>query len=335
MNSKIIQLFAVGAALIVMMAIVVNVLTNPYQNSIAGFAKYFAAGAFIIGFVGKKFPFYLMIVLAGYSDLIKRLLVVDERISTLDVSFVLMICPLIMAGLAANAFVRNLFSGRLFQKECIVTLMTGAIFTLLIVIRAMGEGLGMFVMVREIAVIGSYAFLPFAVLTHFKNQEDYAKLIRFTIIVFIPVFLYAIHQFYFGFSRFEQIYQMTGISLRTNLDTRPYSTLSQATAVSYTAGFTLFCCVLWRIPFRSDNGAIVRKPLFRNGIDIVLILLCVFTILIVNVRAMYFFAAALLPCAYLCLSKQRTIFMYFAAVTAYLALVFSAGAILESGIIDR
>lgn len=248
MNSKSIVTVAVaGICLFTALLVIVSVVTG-LGNSLGELAKFGMIGCFLFGVIVPRGGIYLMIILAGYSDLLKRVMVLEGQVSMLDVTYVLGMAPLALGGAVAGLFTGKLLQGMLTKRD-LVTLGISVVF--LIAGTAMGlsgEGIN-WRSLRIIVDYGAFAFLLFALPSAFPTRDELIKLFKVTLWIFVPVAIYGIRQRIFGYADFELDYLRTGLSNESRqlfeIKIRPFSTLNAATSLTMVTAaaviFTLIC----------------------------------------------------------------------------------------------
>jgi hypothetical protein len=248
MNRKIINTAIFGGlALIVALYVIVAIITGG-GNSIGELGKFGMIGCFILGMFAPRGGIFLMIFLAGYSDLLKRTLILESQISLMDVAYVLGMAPIALAGVTMGIVTRKLLHREFTSREA----MAFGISTVCLVIgTAMGldgGGAGLRSL-RVVADYGVFAFLLFVIPAVFPDRNEVIKLLKITLWMFVPVAIYGIWQRIFGFAGFELDYLRTGLSSeqRQLLDVkiRPFSTLNAATSLTMVTAasvvYTLIC----------------------------------------------------------------------------------------------
>ena len=207
--------------------------------------------------------------MGGYIDLIKRLLIVEGRFSFFDISAILALPPLLMAGLAANCFVRYCFSSPSENKRwATVALVFGIIASAIAFGVRLRTGGGPISLLQSAANEVSYSFLPFCVLVAFPKGDEFLKLLKGVMILYIPFALHALYQSWVGFANFEINYLLSGYTRVTGggIDkTRPFSTVSSPGSMAFTAGFLTCLIAFYKDKRLAKEGANVVTPLVVLG----------------------------------------------------------------------
>lgn len=230
MNSRLIQAIIAGIFGVVLIG---TILTGD-GNVIGQAAMFGMVFSFLLGAVSPKMGIYLMIVLAGYSDLIKRLMALETRISMLDLTYILGMAPMALAGVVVSCFLKKVFYADI-QKRDVATFGIATVFLGLGALTGLRSEGGLRAL-RVVADYGAFSYLLFVLPILFPSRDEFVKLIRFTLLVFVPVALYGIWQRLFGLADFEYAYLLTGLSQEwrqlEDVEVRPFSTLNAATSLT-------------------------------------------------------------------------------------------------------
>lgn len=232
--------FLVGLSLLAAMVGVASICSSP-ENSLAEAAKYSVGLFFVVGVCAPRASFYILILMAGYLDLVKRLMIFGGQIDFFNVSVVLAAAPLTIAGICLGYCQQHVLRRRPMTRfDWLLVGVTGAIvlFVCWEVRRQGSESL--LGTLQALANQASYASLLFLVPFFFPTLEECRRFLRFIIIVFLPVALYAVWQIIFGFADFESNYLQTGLSVEyrqlVEIFPRPFSTMNSAYALSVVCG---------------------------------------------------------------------------------------------------
>ncbi len=198
-------------------------------NSIGALAQFLSVGSFLLAVVQPRIALYLMVLYAGYSDLLKRMMVFDGHVTMNDVLWVRALCPLTLAGICLGTLIRALHEGSLFQRRRLVTLLICILGFIVSGVSALRSGGGFNAAVTQLADGAAYMFLLFVVPCVFRRPEHIIAFVKYCLIVFIPVALYGIKQQIFGLSDFEIEYLRSGLTVLSkhleDVRPRPFSTL--------------------------------------------------------------------------------------------------------------
>jgi hypothetical protein len=198
-------------------------------NTIGALAQFLSIGSCILAIAQPRAALYLMVVFAGYSDLLKRMLVFDGHVTMNDVMWVRALCPLTLAGICLGTLARSLHDGSLHQRRKLISLLVCLLGFAISAVSALRSGGGFNAAATQLADGAAYMFLLFVVPCVFRTPEQIITFIKYCLIVFIPVALYGLKQQIFGLSDFEIEYLRSGLTvLSKHLDDvrpRPFSTL--------------------------------------------------------------------------------------------------------------
>lgn len=244
LKTMLVGLFGIGGALYVM----TTVLTKG-GNAVGNLALFGMFGCLAVGVLFPKGGIYLMVFLAGYSDLLKRMMVIESDISMLDITYVLGMAPMALAGVVISVFTRKIFQGR-FDRRDFITLCVST--TLLAVGAAMGflGGDGGLKALRIVADYGAFSYLIFVLPNLFPTKEEITRLMKNSLFIFVPVAIYGIWQRIFGLADFEVAYLLTGLSTESrqlqDTTVRAFSTLNAATSLTMVAAICVFLSLICR-----------------------------------------------------------------------------------------
>lgn len=212
-------------------------------NPVAKSAVLIGGSLLFVGAIQPRRMLVLLIPITFYLDGAKRLLVLVGNAQLDDVTSVLAIAPLAAVGIVIGCVIRRIFFRR--RPEPIERL---AIFAALPAFVAFG-GTEIFTAgdllhgLKTVANSTVYFLLPWAILQIYRTREEIERLLKFCVIVGIPVALYGIWQYWMGLSQFEVDYLKSGLTITgANLEEirpRPFSTLSSPHAYGYVMAFML------------------------------------------------------------------------------------------------
>ena len=278
--------------------------------------------------VSPRAGIFLLLLLCGYSDMVKRLLVVFGSMSLDQVSNVLMAAPAVVGGLLISIVTRRAFHQTQLRRGDIVFGIVAAVLAGANFLTVMKAG-GLFLDAAKAAVNhGVYAAAAMVALRLVENEERLERFMRMAMIVFIPVALYGLAQLYFGFAKFEVDYLRSGLSIELKqldeIRPRPFSTLNSAGVLgTLCAGFAVLAlyprmAARYR-PLRAGEsfGSIVVAVIFFAGAVGSL------------VRASHIVWIVALVGLY-CFRTRRGTWMFYGAVVAgFVAILLSADFLLE------
>jgi len=191
---------------------------------------------FLVGIVSPRKGVYLAIISTGYIDLFKRLMVTDYHVSYMDLYYVLGFTPVLVGAITLSVSIRY-FTGQVSMPEAwkapfLKIFILGVVAMLLNSLTAITYGSSIGGVFSNIANMAGYCGLIFVLPILFSKLEDIDKLMRFTLIAFIPAVLYMFKQAWFGLAGFEIDYLLTGLSLEQRIFNdeilRLFSTMNSA-----------------------------------------------------------------------------------------------------------
>lgn len=334
-------IFILIISLIVGVFVTVSVLTGG-GNSISSFARYLVIFVAALGFFGKKFPFYVLIFTGAYSDFLKRLLIIEGNFTQLDIMSVLAISPLLMFTLFSNNLIRFSFNARTYGKMPLIALFYGLVLLFITLAQGIRGNGDIFGLLQLGANVASYAFLPFCLLVTFSNMEELLRFLKTALIIFLPVPIHGLSQYFFGYNQIEYSYLASGMtSIVDFLDinrTRPFSTVSSPGSFALSCGFLAGLAFLfWRNKnlIKGASGKIQRIWNFPTLISILIVILFIAGMIASKSRTQILIGLTTVPLAYLYRSKLATLTSYFALAVLLLTLMFSSGYILENDLIAK
>ena len=86
-------------------------------NLVGNTALYLSIFCFVLGVLVPKGSSYIILILAGYSDLFKRFLVLDTSISQLDLVYVLAMAPVTLAGIVISLLISGILRQTLSKAD--------------------------------------------------------------------------------------------------------------------------------------------------------------------------------------------------------------------------
>ena len=252
--------------------VAVGVAGNPIKNLML----VTGGAALILATLKPYLGLRLLILSSVCLDLLKRFLILFGIGSTGDVMGVLAVAPMILAGLFLGVLVvYPIFTKRMLnQDERRLTFL--AIIPIGVSVMS---GFRMGVLLPEI--VGSttnksvYILLIPVVYALYRRTglAEIVRLLRFLVVVYIPVALYGIHQYFFGLSQFEIEYLRSGLTSTVgNLyeaHPRAFSTLNSPHAFGIAMGIMVLLSVVLasrtlrpQAGFFSTRGRWLLPPLF-------------------------------------------------------------------------
>ncbi len=221
-------------------------------NVIGQLGKFGMLGLGAFAILNPKGGFYVLIGLTAYLDAFKRLLVLGDYVSGLDLYYTLGMAPAVMLGICIGV-TAGLFRGSFSSRASYWWLYGISIlgFTILGGAALLSSGGGESQEgIAGVVNAGAYIPMLFVVPILFPSPEAQLKLLRITVLTYIPVALYTCWQAAFGLSDLEYAYLLTGLSIESRIlweqeVLRPFSTMNAAQTVSIV--MSVFAVMAWGI----------------------------------------------------------------------------------------
>ncbi len=228
-------------------------------NTLAELYFFLMIGGFIFGVLSPSGCFRALLLVGGYVDLLKRLMVFDGRVDRADLYSVLGIPPLMLAGITTGLLlavsVGRTSLGRMDLKNLA---MCAVLLLAIVVLEGKSSGFSLHSIAPAIANSGLYVLMLFITPTIIRTKADVLRLLRFLIIGFLPVGLYGVYQQTVGFQDFEIEYLRSGLSIEIKQlaadEVRAFSTLNSPTALSIVAVTLCVGAMLLTSRFKTNNG---------------------------------------------------------------------------------
>jgi hypothetical protein len=314
---KVIGVFAAALLAVFVGSIVVS-YANPFTTTILIAAIAMSSVAIVHPRVGL----YLLIFITGYLDLAKRLGVLTGSLSELDITVTLSVAPLLMLSICFGVAIRNILERKRLENW------QWAVLTLLVVcmgavaLQSFRSGQGFLGGVQSFVNSGGY--LPMILITSMilPEPQDWLKVLRFALWVFLPVALYGIWQQIFGFNNFEVHFLESGYTITVgDLDEarpRPFSTLNSPHTLSVCTA--IFAGLALLVPFKGAKRALWQYP-----VSLVYILGCLATI-----GRSGIFIMPITLVGWLCFRRKWTTRLFYGLILgALILLMFNAEPVLE------
>jgi len=299
----------VAALLAVFVGVFVVSNANPFTTTILIAAIAMSA----VAIVHPRAGVYFLIVTTGYLDLVKRLGVITDSLSGLDITVTLAVAPLLMLSICLGVVIRNILEKKSMESwqwviSALLILCIGAV-----ALQSFRGGAGFLEAVQSFVNSGGY--LPMILITSMilPEPEDSLKVLRFALWVFLPVALYGIWQQIFGFNNFEVRFLETGFTKTVgDLDDahpRPFSTLNSPHTLSVCTA--IFAGVALFVPFKGG-----KRLLWQYPVSLVYILGCLATI-----GRSGIFIMPLTLIGWLCFRRKWTTCVFYGAILGALILL--------------
>jgi O-Antigen ligase len=207
-----------------------------YGNPLTATLIIVACAAFLVATLNPKVGFYLLILATGYVDLVKRLGLLAGNLTFGDVVVTLAVPPILCVFICIGVGLQFLVKPRRLERWQYIIFVAIALLMICVLLKEVSGGAGLLPGLQNFANSGSYFPLILISGILFPKLDDLKRLIRFCLIVYIPVALYAIWQQVVGLSDFELNYLHTGytmtVGLLDDIRPRPFSTLNSVHALS-------------------------------------------------------------------------------------------------------
>jgi hypothetical protein len=207
-----------------------------YGNPLTATLIIAAIAAFLIAILNPKAGLYLLIVTTGYIDLVKRLGILAGDLTFRDVVVTLAVPPILLACICVGVANRCVHEPRRLDRWQYLILTVVAVLMISVLLKNLSGGTGLLEGLQDFANSGAYFPLMVIAGVLFPKPEDVKQLIKFCLLVYIPVALYGIWQQIFGLSNFEIKYLETGFTITVGLlddvRPRPFSTLNSPHALT-------------------------------------------------------------------------------------------------------
>ncbi len=302
-------------------AVVVGLFAVGYGgNPVKSLMLLLGIAAMFIASLRPRIGLGLLVVTSAYLDLIKRLLICFGVSSMSDVTGVLAVAPMILMGI----FIGTCVLHPIFSKKMLAPDERSLVFGAMAVVGAasaiafkdstwIGDFLG------NVANQGAYALLVPVVYILYRRDsvEEIRDFLRFTTYVYLPVAMYGVFQFWFGYNQFEIDYLRSGLTVTStnlyDLHPRPFSTLNSPHAYAVLMWFMVVCSVHLGFSKAANNRTPRWLPIIYIG-----------GILFSFVRGATVLTAANLFMARWFRTRRGTMIFYTVAVTAFaMLLIFS------------
>lgn len=253
-----------------MLLFVIYIISDVFgsnTNNLRGIFTYVGGLLILLALIKPKIALYVMIFVTAYVDLVKRLLVIDANVNFLDVYYILAFPPITVLAICVGVVLNKTRRGSLTIRDIkliIAGVIAFGVMAGLSIITGGGINLGN---IAAVAQSSAYIVFIFLVPMIFDSPEDILKFIKTCVLVFIPVGLYAIYQYYQGLSNFELAYLETGYSGESRHLGRGvagneyfrlnFSTLNSSAAVS--AMMSLFTSLLLLRFYVHNRDGFLRK----------------------------------------------------------------------------
>ena len=321
---------AIIAGMLAGLFVIASVLLSS-GNQLAALCRFLLVGGFVFGFLFPRAGLLFWLGLCGYTDLLKRLLIVSGRISFNDLYYVLGMPPVMLGGITLAVLVGAVtgrFELQRGQWKLLFVACGLVLFSAALAAKESGGSLG--AIGPAIANDGLYAILIFLVPVLFTTSDDVVRLCKHLVWLYLPVALYGVYQQLYGFQAFEVAYLKTGLSIEIKQlyadEVRAFSTLNSPTSFSVVCGALCAVSMILALTPRSEGPSKSLHP----GIAAVFALIYIAGLMASASRSAFFVIAVVMGGFFCFRSKAATKALYAVMLGCFLMLLFSANAILSN-----
>jgi O-Antigen ligase len=281
---------------------------------------------FIVAVCNPTAGVYFLILTSGYLDLIKRLGVLSDALSGIDVVITLAVAPLLFVCVCVGVVYRNVIN-RAWLKPW-QTVLAAVIFATMagVFVQAFFRGGGTLFALKDFANSGAYLPLTLVVCLLFPDSIRVERLVTFCLWVYVPVGLYGVWQQFFGLTDFEIDYLKSGFTIEVGLlddvRLRPFATLNSPHALGVVTA--MLSALAAFTPLKRGKWA-----QWQILVSVLFAIACLATF-IRAAWALLAFAVLVWAC---CRTKVGTIVLYGMALAGFAALMLNSDVILRS--LDR
>ncbi len=264
-----------------------------------------------------------LILTSGYLDLIKRLGVLSDALSGLDVVITLAVAPLLFVCVCVGVVYRNVMNRtwlkpwQIWLGAVIVTTMVG------VFVQAFFRGGGVLFALKDFANSGAYLPLTLVVCLLFPDTIPVQRLLIFCLWVYVPVALYGVWQQFFGLTDFEIDYLKSGFTMEVGLlddiRLRPFATLNSPHALGVVTAMLSGLAALTPL----KRGKWARWQIF---VSVLFAIACLATF----IRAAWALLALAILVWACCRTKVGTIVLYGVALIGFATLMINSDVLLRS-----
>jgi hypothetical protein len=292
-------------------------------NSIGELSRYILVGGFFLGCLQPRLAFFVWLIACAYNDLLKRFLVVGGRMSFNDITFVLGITPMMFGGVVLSMLLMA-FTGRIVLKPANwrMFILASVLMILSGILTALGNDASFNGILKSIANEGIYAYLLFVLPLLIPTEKEVYSMLRYLVLVFLPVAIYGIYQQIFGFSEIEIAYLKTGFTIEVKQllgieGRRAFSTLNSSSALS------VVCAVLSVLSLHLGLGAkrAGLQPLISPILSGIMSIIYFGGLLASTCRSAVVMAPVALVLGYAFVNKKLTSLIYSAMAVCFVILV--------------
>ena len=322
-TNQIIKFVMLGLGCIFSVMIGVQV-TDSDTNGLSIFMRYVAAICFILAVVSPKTGIYLVLFMCPVLDVVKRMLILFDAISMFDVASVLAVAPVTMAGAILGTFGSRVIFRRkaAIPGEGTLLLIMLGITSLIVLSGVLHNQESTLSLLRNLAETCVYLCMILLIPVYFPTTEDIATLLRWCVVVFLPVALYGFWQKIFGLNNFEERYLLSGLTVISDdflNSSRVFSTLNS----NHSFSITMACCAIISLLQRQLPYTSKWQKLLKNYAGWCFVIFCAATVISLR-RTGWLVVGFSLAGAFCFHSRIRTLVFYALCLFGGLLLIFNA-----------
>lgn len=293
---------------------VANLLSG--QGNLLGDTYTYALPAvFFIGCISPKKALYIMVIMAGYLDVLKKMMVAGGNMYFSDVFFVLGMPATILLGICINVFVGWLSGNYLFTRKDIVLFTISFVLVIFTaVISLFQSGLNIAAL-KDLANTSAYCGLIFTLPVLLKTPEDIRRFLRFSVLIMIPAAIHAYWHYFMGPFEFEDEYMLSGFSSSLVYWLEGEGIFGPFAAQGPLATVMTLCASLAMVAFLHDKGVDKHSRIFSKKIAMILIMFFLMAGVISLKRGPLLIFPLLIFGVIILRSRLLTIITYITAVT--------------------
>jgi len=301
--------------------LIYSILTSR-GNDLSEFSKYLALIGFVAGIVNPRLMLFPFLIATAYLDMLKRLLILYETPSYIDLFYVLGIAPMMLAGITLGTLAGAWFGKIKVERSHLMLLVLACLFIGITGVFAFRDH-GPREAIKAVADNAAYSVLLFLIPVLLPSWDQLWRLLRTALIVYLPVGLYAFYQHFYGLTAFEVEYLKSGLTIMVkeldDIRPRPFSTLNSAHSLAFVSAML---GVIAFIPLAVGRGdPVAGKHRWRYaGLGCFYLTVCLLTMARSGHIVWIVALIALLAFS----SRRRTALVYGTAVTVYLSLIIFA-----------
>jgi hypothetical protein len=182
-------------------------------NAFGKFYFYLLIGGFLIGLFAPRRGFIFLLFLTAYLDYFKRLMILDSKMSQMDLYYVLGIAPATMTGIFLS-LIYQFATGSMRRRPYEMRVLLGVLVSgAAIGVMGIASKSGSFRAVGDIVNTAAYIPLLIVIPLLFRTPEELRYILRLSIVMFIPSVFYYIYQTHMGFTWWEYRYIASGYTI--------------------------------------------------------------------------------------------------------------------------